>query len=213
MTESFKFHGSDKADLRAQAMRDAWRLNLTQQYRHLMRTSPRENQQLLQLTDAEVDELEGFSNRELKEGLECRYVVVGLPHEDYENDPQWYHDRAKKASHKVYVGKCWYALEMGSEGTHPHYNFFFYKKPNWLANSRLITEFATTFQVDKNFVKVDSKGEHSIENIIAYIAKENGVVVHTNFSNIKGANILNLVGDSTKSEKSKNKKSFFPKLQ
>jgi len=181
---TFELHAGMKHDLRKEALCEAYKMQYRDMYRHMMRYEASEYREVLQLTQEECDTFEAFENKETESSQECRYVVVNLPREEYEQDPQWYLQRATKCSHKTYVGRCWYAIEMGENGVHPHVNFFFYKTVKWLARSRIITEFSQSFQVEKNFTKVKSMGKHAVESIKGYISKE-GVHIYDNFSPLK----------------------------
>lgn len=174
------FQSGDKARLRQEALHDAYKMVYRDIYRHMMRYEPSEHAEHLGLTEGEVNDFEGFFNKETESSQDCRYVVVSLPSEGFEEHRDWYHKVAKKCSQKVYVGHCWYALEFGEDENHPHYNFFFYKTVKWLAKSRLINEFASSFQVAKNYVNVKCMSDHAQDEVLKYIGKE-GVPIYSNF--------------------------------
>lgn len=176
------FQTGDQPRLRQEALYDAYKMCYRDIYRSMMRYGASENAEALGLTPCDVQEFEAYEHKETEATRACRYVVVSLPREGFEEYRAWYHNIARKCSQKIYVGKCWYCLEFGKDENHPHYNFFFYSDVKWLAKSRIINEFASTFQIEKNYVNVKSVSKNAESEIVTYMGKE-GVPIFTNFGN------------------------------
>lgn len=174
-----------KFDAKCDAYKQMWKMV----YLHKMRYEPAEYQEELELDAEDILEFTKLEDKEIESELPLRYVVVGLPFEDYANYQEWYEEKAKKCSQKRYIGECYWTFEMGDEGTHPHINFVFLINPKKVVKSRIIKEFASTMQVKPNYVDVSSKGEHALPNLLKYITKE-GSELYRNFPKSKPKNFL-----------------------
>lgn len=151
-------------ELKQLAKDDAIRQVFRQMYVHKMRYEPRQHKEFFNLTDLDVADLERHFE-------ECQYparlVVVNLP-----TTPES-HKKAIKASSKVFMDEVLVTYELGSEGKHPHYNFLFMKNVEWLALSLIVSGFANTFGVAKNYIDVTELTIGDYERTAKYIEKEN----------------------------------------
>lgn len=178
---------SDKVHMRQMARDRAYIDQWYDIYRHKMRYNTEEVVEELNLDDRDIHEIKLLYQRQEANEMDYRYVVVGFPVEDFYQDPEWYHKRAEKAMKKIYVGLYYYTLEeYNKKGeNHPHYNFYFKKTVKWLAKSRIIDEFSSTFKVAKNYVNVDEKNKYATSKILSYMQKEDGSILYTNDKKFK----------------------------
>lgn len=136
-------------------------------YRSKMRYQPRRYAQELDLDDDEVREIEDHYS-----GVDypARLVVVNL---DTDYDIAEAKKIAVRCSSKCYMDEVLVTFETGDIDYHPHYNFLFKSNVEWLADSRLIDEFAGSFKIEKNFVHVEKLplGDYNYK-CSKYVSKE-----------------------------------------
>lgn len=145
-------------------------------YRHKMRYDPRSVQDELELTEEDIQDINSYYKQDEESQMTYRAVTVSLSKDDYEQYPDWYDKRARKASQKTYVGLCHYVLEFGDngQGDHPHYHFVFKSEVKWLAKSRIVDEWSNTFKVAPNFIHVKPLNKIGYKEFLSYIHKEKG---------------------------------------
>lgn len=156
----------DKVSLKQLARDRAMLYTWEQMYRHRMRYQPRDYATFFDLSDSEVKEIEDHYKAV---DFPARLVVVNLPKDV---DLEWAKARAVKCSSKCYMSETVVTFELGESETHPHYNFLFLSTVEWLAKSRIIREFSSSFKVDQSFVNVTHLTKDDYQKTHSYITKE-----------------------------------------
>lgn len=159
----------NNAVLRHQARDDAYKRMYFDIYRSLMRYDPQESQELLDLSDQDVEFIKLHYKREEESELPVKFVTINLPKEADLDQAQKCLERCLK---KVYVGYWSYAFELGKDSSHPHYHVYFVSTVKWLAKSRIIKEWSKVFSIEPNFVHVKPTSKEQMSNLEGYISKE-----------------------------------------
>lgn len=163
---------ADKVQLRQQARDDAYKRMWYDIYRHKMRYDVRDPKVIteLDLDDKDVLEIEKYYNQTEQAELPVKFVTIGLP---LDHDPEVSKNCLDRCLKKCYVGEWAYAYELGKDQGHPHYHVYFTQTVKWLAKSRIIDEWSRVFDIEKNFIDVESTSSAQIPNLDKYIKKEN----------------------------------------
>lgn len=175
-----------RSALQEEAMKEAYKRVYQDHYRHMIRYEPREFQQLLALTDGEVEDLETMGDRVAASRKPVKYVVIGLPKDakQSKNVQQW-RDKIVKQTQRVYVGKCHVTYEQGTMQKHPHYNILFIADVESLETGRILREWSQSLGIDKQYIDVSHRPMSSWKSTLTYMRKEKdtpGYVEWNNYS-------------------------------
>lgn len=170
--------------LQEEAMKEAYKRVYQDHYRHMMRYEPREWQQLLNLTDGEVEDLELMGDRVASSRKPVKYVVIGLPKDAKQsNKIQQWRDKIIKQTQRVYVGKCHVTYEQGTMQKHPHYNILFISDVESLETGRILREWSVSLGIEKQYIDVSHRPLSSWKSTLTYMRKEKDTPGYVEWNN------------------------------
>lgn len=167
---------SNDHQLRLTARNRAYENTYHDIYRHMMRYETDEVADFLDLSESDIKIFKRYTNMQEEMELPVKFVTINLPSDWVITDTKLI-DRCLK---KRYVGEWYYAFELGPSEDHPHYHVIFTSTVKWLAKSRIISEWATIFDVDKNFINVKPTSKKAIPKLLNYIGKEGVTPIKSN---------------------------------
>lgn len=160
---------SDKTRLKVSAAEDAYKRMWYDIYRQKMRYDPDACALELDLDSKDLEEIKRYYKREEESEMPVKFVTINLPPD---HDPVADQKNLLRCLNKCYVSEWSYAYELGPEQDHPHYHVYFTSTVKWLAKSRIITEWSKIFNIEKNFINVQSTSKNQIPTLENYISKE-----------------------------------------
>lgn len=160
--------------LRIQARDEAYKRMYFDIYRHKMRYDPVAHKDELGLDDSDIKQIQTYYKQTEQSELPIKFVTISLP--DTLADPE--NKKLKRCLKKCYVGQHAWAFELGETNSHPHYHVWFKSEVKWLAKSRIISEWSKIFDVDKNYIHVESTSIPHTQTLDDYLKKE-GIKYHS----------------------------------